>query len=698
VSLQTPVDELSYEGSGLLIFFIVNLNVAVLFILVFLVGRNVVKLIFDRRRGLLGSRLRTRLLIAFVGITLVPTAILFVQASGLLSRAMEGWFSSQIEVAVDGAVEIGRRYYQRLYADVEQISADIHEQYQQVQLALDDPSSVNLFLDAQRSRHQLFGLALYKALDEVIGESQAPLHGISSFLVPPLKRSAFEQALQGSKSLQFERLEEAQFVRAYYPIVFDSEPVVLVVTYRINPELVELFSQVTTSFEEYEQLKVLKHQLQSAFLLTLAMITGLILFAAIWFAFYLSRELSTPIQQLAEGIERVARGKYDFQLRAGGDDELGTLVAGFNQMTKDLQRSREQLELRQSFIEKVLSNLTSAVIVLRQDTTISLVNDRASELGIVGKAERYIGRPISGSFPDTLVAAIRRIVSQIETHASGVHEQEVLIKGRPRRLQIHYALLSSVERNMMPLILLVIDDITELSEAQRMSVWREAAKRIAHEIKNPLTPIQLSAQRIEKLIDRMPGLDKARGALMTILDNVKSIQRLANEFSNFARMPAISPHLFHLAPMIEAVVKMFAENHPSIQFLVMNELESTLIQGDDEQLRRMMVNVLANAVSAIGVQTDQHKIQVRLSRDDYGQSLKIEVADSGPGIPDELKRRIFDPYFTTKGEGTGLGLAIVGSIVSDHNGRIEVGDNIPHGAIFRIWLPIQQSRSNQDAG
>ncbi|MDC0358076.1 ATP-binding protein [Oligoflexia bacterium] len=704
--LQRPEEGAAYLESNFLIFAFVNLNVAILCVLIFLVGRNVVKLIFDRRRRILGSQLRMRLVVALVGLTLIPTTILFFLASGLLNRAMEGWFSSQVEASVTGAVEVAKYHYGSIEQKVESAAKEIAFEIQSKQLSLEVKEVLKAFLEGRRNKEHLFGIQLIHESKEIFMEALNAAADIEDFSQPVPDVDTLDKAITGVTSVMLEEKGASRFIRVYVPVRLQGKQFVLLVTHRIDPELINLMSIISDSFKEYEQLKFFRNPLRSGYILTLSMITGLILFAAIWFGFYIARELSIPIQRLAEGTKEVARGNYDFQIRPEGDDEIGFLVRSFNTMTQDLKNSRIDAENKRVFIDTILANIALGVIAVDTRRRITSINASAlrlfgflDEAGVVGGDIREVLTPENYDQLETLLVDIEADSDFSESHAAE-EEIRIISQGREARILCTAGQIIDVGHQLLGTVLL-FDDITELSNAQQMSAWREVARRIAHEIKNPLTPIQLSAQRLQKLYLKEGAKHEAFEATQTIVEHVDSIKRLADEFSNFARMPTAEFETSILNILISDTIAPYAENNQDIVFQFVAEGRMPDILMDREQIRRVLINLFDNSIAAIRKDREQSnapergRIVVRTKYDKKRKTVGFEVADNGPGITDTDKARIFQPYFTTKKEGSGLGLAIVTTVVSDHQGDIRVYDNAPRGAKFIVEFPTSAKGATQ---
>ncbi|MFM1847708.1 MAG: hypothetical protein RL417_1182 [Pseudomonadota bacterium] len=710
VYAQRPGDDAGYSGNNLLFFLLVNLLVVILCVLVFLVGRNVVKLIFDRRRNILGSKLRLRLVVAFVGLALVPTSLLFVLSSDLLSQAMEGWFSTHVESSVEGAVELAQNHFSWVKKATENDTRRIARLLGEAG-ALGNTQLLAL-LEERRQEFDLFSLRLFERPDAAPLEVTNAAAAIDSFSEPPVDASALMKAFAGETVVNAEEKSASQFIRVYLPVSLPGRHGVLMSATRISPEIAHALAAVTESFNEYEQLKFFRKPLRLGYLLTLAMITLLVLFSAIWFAFYLARELVVPIQRLAEGTEAVARGNYDFQIRAAGDDEIGSLVRSFNKMTSDLKSSRVEVEQRRLYTETILSNLAVGVLGLDPNRVVTSANAAAARIFELPE-EAMLGREISavvkpGDFEaiETLLGAIAGEEGEgVLTSDVAECELNVVSQGRELKIICTVGKILDIHGRWLGTVLL-FDDITDLSKAQHMSAWREVAQRIAHEIKNPLTPIQLSAQRLQRLLTDGEVAPAVRESTQAIVENVDSIKRLANEFSNFARMPTAEFKLADINHVISDAIAPFAENHSEIVFQFIADSRVPDIAMDREQIRRCVINLIDNAIGAVSADPPRGEGARIFVRTDYDKRRKfviIEVADNGPGISHADKTRIFEPYFTTKEGGTGLGLAIVTSIVADHQGYIRCYDNPPRGAKFIVELPVTpravtQRRFSDDTG
>ncbi|MBI5440684.1 MAG: HAMP domain-containing protein, partial [Deltaproteobacteria bacterium] len=470
-------------------------------------------------------------------------------------------------------------------------------------------------------------------------------------------------------------------------------------------QALERLQEIAAGFEEYRQLQLLRAPIKISYILPLLMVALLVVFAATWFGFYLARSITGPIQELAQATQRVAGGDLDFQLEVASRDEVGTLMESFNRMTRDLRTSKaqvetaqdtlraanEELERRRRYMEIVLGRVTAGVVGADREGRITTWNAAAAEMleldaSAFGKSYRDILQPEAEQL-------LRELLDELNASRQDAIQKEVVLtlKGMRRTMLIHLTRLRDEAGERLGTVA-VFDDLTELVKAQRAQAWREVARRIAHEIKNPLTPIQLSAQRLRR---RYPALLEGAEeggvfdeATRTIIAQVEGLKHLVNEFSRFAKMPEARPAPEDFNRLVEEVVRLFRAAHPEIAFSV--ELDATLprLDVDAEQVKRALINLLDNAVAAVEGSGDR-AVEICTRHDPAGQRLLLTVSDNGVGLSAEVKERLFEPYFSTKKGGTGLGLAIVKSIVQDHGGSIRVGEQERRGTRFLVELPLR---------
>lgn len=702
---QRPNEDSGELVGSVLFIVLLNLLIVLSAVLLFLIGRNLTKLIFDRRRKLLGSKLRLRLVGAFVALTMIPGVMVFVMASGLINRAMDDWFGRRVSETIDGAISLARQHYQLMTKDSLRLAHVVRAGIETRPELLESSADFERYLEGQRTRLDLFSIKVMTAPDQLIAEAVNAANVLSEFKEPPTAPDRVAQALEGERFSQLEEYGASQFIRVYEPVKVLNRKVALVCTLRIDPDLSNAFGSVLDSHEQYSKLTFHQQPLRYSYLLTLAIVTGMLLFSAIWIGFYMAKNITVPIQRIAEGMSALAQGNYDLQIKVSGDDEMSYLARSFNRMISDLNQTRRESERRRLAIETMLSNLAVGVIGIDNQGQIAFINPVAQRLfdlseDLVGKTLPDVLSPKDSSLlADLLKAALDPSIIPRRDH-----ELSVDVQGLEVKLICNVGRIIGEFQEQLGTILL-FEDISVLAKAQQMAAWREVARRIAHEIKNPLTPIQLAAQRLARNVTSSEDLLLVKECTDTIVEHVSSIKRLADEFSQFARMPQAEFKPTNLNQLVLDVLAPFAERERGISFQSITDRNMPLLAGDAEQLRRMMMNLLTNSIDALrehgsaasasldsGVNRDA-RIMIRTRYDAARLRAILELSDNGPGISTHNKTHIFEPYFTTKAQGSGLGLAIVSAIVADHRGQIRVLDNEPYGAKFVVELPVEQSGS-----
>ncbi len=695
---------------NILIYGLINLNITLLLLLIFLVVRNIVKLLFERKRGILGARLRTRLIVAFVGLSIVPTVLLFWVSAEFITATIESWFSSQVEYSLAKSLEVAQVYYKNSSDNAIYYAKQISNAITQNKLLNEaNLEELKKFIKQKQEEYNLGVVEVFSSTLEELVKAMNPNVPVNEFI-----GSESELVQKGLEGKEITKIQPAgkgpegkgDIIRGVVPIysTFRKGDVVgtLVVNYYVPQSLVSKMATISSAFKEYKQQELLKNPIKTANLMILAIVTLLIIFSATWFGFYLSKSLTDPIQMLAEGTDRIAQGDLDFTIETAADDEMGSLVNSFNKMTADLRTSKieiEQasndlhqtnleLERRRRYMETILKNVTAGVISIDETGRVTTINKSAETLLKVG-SEHSLFKVYDEVFTTAEMDVVKELIREMISSGRGVFERQIRLSDPENvtELMVSGTMLKDDEENYLGMVL-VFENITHLQKAQRAAAWREVARRIAHEIKNPLTPIQLSAQRLRKKYkDQFTHdgtvFDECTNIILSQTDEIKN---LVNEFSNFARMPATNPRPNDLTQVINESVALLKGAHKNITFTVREEQKPPIFDLDKDQMKRAIVNILDNAVDAID---KKGSITITTSYDKTFQIAKIEIADTGCGIPQEQKKKLFEPYFSTKKSGTGLGLPIVNTIISDHNGYIRVRDNKPRGTKFIIELPVK---------
>jgi two-component system, NtrC family, nitrogen regulation sensor histidine kinase NtrY len=512
---------------------------------------------------------------------------------------------------------------------------------------------------------------------------------------------------EGSDNHEIQSSAFGDLVSVMVPVFSRTESkavVGLIVLDKFIPEpFVNRLKAIASGVEEYKQFKMLKNPIKISHLITLSIVTLLIVFSSVWFGFYLSKGITVPIQELAEGTKRIASGDYDVFIDLGAEDEIGVLVNSFNRMTLDLKNSKKQveaaneelrksnieLEQRRMYMEIVLANVAAGVISVDGDGRVLTLNKSAEKIFHV-QAESVIGRHYGEVVGRDNLGVINDYFQDRSLLRKGFLQRQIRLTLEDRILSLLVFLnVLRDDRGRYLGLVAVFEDLTEVEKTQRLAAWREVAQRIAHEVKNPLTPIQLSAQRLKKRYGRL--LTQEDGKVFDectnmIVDQVEALKALVNEFSSYARMPALNPAPNNLKQIIEESVSLYRETRKGVTISFHDSADLPLMKVDRDQMKRVMINLLDNALDAID---GKGEIEIGLFHDKEEERVRIEVADNGKGIPPEHKTRVFEPDFSTKKHGTGLGLAIVSSIISEHEGSIRVQDNLPRGTRFSIELPVR---------
>ncbi|MBE9503825.1 MAG: HAMP domain-containing protein, partial [Proteobacteria bacterium] len=633
---------------------------------------------------------------AFVSLSLIPTLLLFSFSVAFISDSIENWFTVPIESSLKEALDISQSYYDdrsagAIYQAV-QVSKKIKERKLINKKRL---NSLRWYLKAKAVEYNLGSVEVFSTQKEELVKVIHP--DLSKEIFSFTESSLVSDGLLGKKNSVIQSVGQGDVIRGVAPIfsTWKEDDVVgaTVVSYYIPHNIVSKMSDIRDAFQEYKQLKIVKNPIKINYLMTLLMVTLIIIFAAIWFGLYLAKDITIPIQQLAEGTEEVANGNLDFTIDLESGDEIGTLVSSFNAMTKDLKVSKSTLETtnldlenRRRYIEIILKGVAAGVISVDKLGKISTINQSAEQM-IGVKGEDILGKSYKEVADKSYLDLIKNLVKDAFA-AGGTIEKEtnLSLRGENVTLLVSLSVLRDEKNNYLGMVL-VFDDLTELIKGQRAATWREVARRIAHEIKNPLTPIQLSAQRLRKKFG--DKVDDSEGIFTectsTIIRQVDELKELVNEFSSFARLPAATPVPSNIGDIVQEAVSLYKEAHKDIEIRSHMDEDLPTLNLDRNQIKRVFINLLENAVEALN---GDGVIDVSGSYKKESDLVRVEVADNGQGIEDKNKARLFEPYFSTKRGGTGLGLAIVDTIMKDHKGSIRVRDNRPKGTKFMLEFPI----------
>jgi two-component system nitrogen regulation sensor histidine kinase NtrY len=681
--------------SSIQVLVVLNLNIILLLILVLLVFRNLIKLYFEHKKNVLGAKFRTKLILAFVSLSLIPAILLFLLASNLISKSIESWFNIHNEEYLKKSLHIAQVHY----------NSSIGQAFVSAREISNEIVSKGL-LGSNKSKQLKDLIARYQLTSELGSVKVLDQFGMDILSLPKLSiptshfagshNELIKKGLTGKEYSIVQRSGEGHLIEAVIPVFSgeNQELAGLVLFNYYDPHgLMEEINYIKDAFEEFQRRKIFKRPLKMTYLITFLLMTLLIIFSAIWFGIYLAKGITVPIQKLAEGTKEVAMGNLDYKVEVQAKDEIGMLVESFNRMTKDLNRALTglrqtnlELDQRRRHIETVLANITSGVVTIDADGLITTINPAAERILMLHYSQildlpyyKVMGRETLKLFKE-LIDESRKLKKE------DIYDNEVQIRlrGQTKTLLVNIAKLHGQEGDMGSLI--VFDDLTQLIKAQKIATWQEVARRLAHEIKNPLTPIQLSAERLWKKFKNLKGKDRElmQECTDTIIQGSQGLKTLIDEFTQFARMPEPVLKPDDIGNLVFQTVSLYSSIHPDCKFDVVNDDSLPPVMMDRDQIKRVMINLLDNGYESM---QDNHFIQVRTFFNSQDKMVSVQISDWGTGISPEDRDKMTEPYFSRKKGGTGLGLAIVNRIIVDHHGHLMIEDNQPRGTRVGFSLP-----------
>ena len=702
-------------ASNIVIFALFNLNLIVLLLLILLLFRNLVKLWLERRQNVIGARFRAKLVLAFLLLSVAPAGLIFLIASNFINKSIEGWFKPQVERPLDQALAVAQTYYTNLERTGLRHGQHIARLIDRDGLLNDDRREMLAsFLVEQQDLLSIGTITVVNGGGKELVHVKDPILG--DLPTRDLNESQVRRGLAGQEVTTVRELTSGDLIEAVTPIWSTrGGPRRVVGAVVIGTHVTERLEQkvrgISQAFLEYKQLKLLKNPIKGIYILLFLLMTLIVVFSFTWFALHLARGITGPIEQLAEGTREIAAGNLAYKVQTRGDDEIGVLVESFNRMTDDLGQSKRQLEEayidlqdkhteledRRRYMETVLEAITTGVVSFDPLGRVTTINRAAARMFGIAEAAS-VGQLLEEVFAAPELRDVVTLVQRARRPRSG----SAAVQLHLRRGGVTQSLLAAAtalrgENSEYAGAVVVFDDLTELLKAQRLAAWREVAQRIAHEIKNPLTPIQLSAQRLRRRLGWGDDEDHRLVAECTdtIVQEVDGLRRLVDEFSRFARMPAFVPRPTDVRPLIEGVTALYRDSHPGLALTTHHPDDLPLCEVDPDHIKRAVLNLVDNAVEAIGA-TGGEVVVETLHLADPGR-VRIVVSDTGPGIPLEDRDKLFLPHFSTKVTGMGLGLPIVSEIATEHGGTVTVEDNEPHGSRFTIELPVARTPATVEA-
>ena len=676
---------------------LLGLNIALACFLAALVAWQLWKLSRQIRNHVMGSRLTLRLLGMFAMMAIIPGLLVYGVSVNFLTRAIESWFNVKVEAALEGGLKLGQSTLDIMLHDLEDKSENMA-----ASLALQGVSTQVSALNDLREKSGVQDAVLLTPQGRIVAFSSSD----SSSFLPELP--SIEQI---RKSRQRARGEidpisgKGLYLRVITPVNtqdLHGESRMLQLMTPVPKALSDTAESVQAVYQDYQELSFARDALKKVFALTLTLVLMLAMLSAVSFAFVLSRRLSAPLGLLAEGTRAIASGNYDIVLPAQGKDELGILVRSFNSMTKQLREAtlatdkhRSEIEAARGYLEAILANLSSGVLALDDQYAVRACNPAAVQiLGVTGKSVQQTTLSALAEKQPTLKSFSEVVMAHLQKPDILEWQEQLEISGQ-QGTQVLLVRGSRLPAGSDSGYVVVFDDISNLIQAQRNAAWGEVARRLAHEIKNPLTPIQLSAERLEhKLTGKLDAADAQvlQRATHTIVSQVTALKSMVNEFSEYARAPALNLSELDLNGLIMEVLALYEPSGIKINLDIPKS--SALVRGDATMLRQVLHNLLQNAQDAL---QEKPEPSIQISSLKRNGMIRLTIADNGSGFPEELITRAFEPYVTTKHHGTGLGLAIVKKIVEEHHGEIHIRNRTEGGAAITIVLPLIETHLEQAA-
>ena len=707
--------------SEALFYVLYAIDLTILAALLFVLARNLLKLWVEQRRAMPFARFRAKLVAALLAMTIVPAVLVLITGSQIISNTTARWLSAPVDQVLQSAMNVSSQYLTEHQISASDRARRLAANLPAAAIAAGDVAALQPLLRADLTTLQRGKIDCYRAVVSRTGATDVEFvtGGDSGTLTrdqvqASADRLALQAVVSGKPTLpQLDELSSGGLlVRSAWPVPGAAGPAgAVVVSELITADIYSDMRRATSEHENYQQIKHFQSPLQGVYLMLFLMVTLLILVSATWLGLYLAKRITRPVQMLAEGARAIGAGQLDLRIEPETNDELGSLVESFNMMAAELRTSKERLDqsrgaleqknvevdTRRRYIETILERVATGVISIDAAGNIHTVNGAAGRL--LGLAAPELGRPATEVFARDDLRPLLPLVEATRRREPGGVVEEIMLARDGR--EIHLAAAATVltaDDGRPEGAVLVLDDVTPLIRAQRVAAWRDVARRLAHEIKNPLTPIQLSAERLRRNFATAPTharalVDECTGAIVT---EVEALKGLVDEFAQFARLRGPRTLPSDLNRLITDTLFLYAGvlQHATLQ--IDNEPGADLppVRIDAEQIRQVIINLVDNAMEALGgpqapVRPDGRppRIVLTTSYDRPNGVVRLTVADNGPGVPPSDRDKLFMPYYSTKGRGSGLGLAIVRRIVAEHGGTIEVGDSSPSGTIFTVELP-----------
>ncbi|MCG6935859.1 MAG: HAMP domain-containing protein [Proteobacteria bacterium] len=684
------MSDVSHDSAlfGRLYSWLLGINLLTIMLFIGLIGRSLWLLIRQYRQQIAGSRLTARLVIMFVILSVTPVSAVYFFSLDFIKRGIDSWFDVRVESALTDALELGQA---ALGIRTTQLLRDTKAMAKVAGSV--SPDMAVLTLNDLRSENDANELTLFSKNGHIVAASSLETEN----LIPQRLDAGTQLILrQGRADVALLPIRDAGlFVRVAVNVPGRAPPgegMILQALYPVPARINELADSVQSAFGRYREVAYLRIPLKYSFILTLSLVLLLSIMIAIWAAFYAARRLVAPITDLAEGTRAVAAGDYKKRLPLPGRDELGFLVRSFNEMTHHIDLARNEAEAQRAYLETVLGNLSSGVITLDINHRIRTSNPAASYI-LTLDLEDYQGKALDDIATEhpVLMTLVDTVYEYLGNQVEDWQEEVTLFSTSGRQVLMCRGTPLPESSDIPGGSLIVFDDITTLVQAQRNAAWGEVARRLAHEIKNPLTPIQLSAERLRhKYLKTMPPKDAdiLDRATHTIVQQVETLKDMVKAFSDYARMPDLRLEEVDLNNLVREVRELYRGGKMKVRFNLQLDPETPHIEADTGRLRQLLTNLVKNALEAMAYEEGIITISTRCAEEHACQFVELGVRDTGPGISSEMMGQLFEPYITSKPRGSGLGLAIVKKIVEEHGGMLSAENPETGGAYIVIRFPV----------
>ena len=667
---------------------LLGVGVALIVVLMILVGAQLLVTVRRYRAGVFGSKLTVRLILVFVLVSLVPGVVMYGISVQFLAGSIESWFDIRVDSALEGGLNLGR-------ANLENGLGELQSKADSMAVSLSYQSTATQVasIDSLRDQAAISEATLFTTKGEVVASSNS---GTDSFIPLAPTQSMLRQAqLQESYAGIEEDEDFGLLLRVIVPINhLETEMQILQVTQLVPQRLARDAAMVQEAYRDYQELSLSRYGLQRLYTLALTLSLGLALFSVVLLAVMFSNRLSAPLGFLAAGTRAVAKGDFSQRAPINRGDELGFLTESFSVMTGQLSEAKDAAEKHEkaltqanAYLSSILETLSAGVLTFDERLNLRAYNPSAEEI---------LGQTLENALPSgdsstTGLDSMRRLIKDGLSESQEIQSErqvEIVVNESKKVLLVRISTLGSGE---LPGFIVVFDDVTNLLQAQRSALWGEVAQRLAHEIKNPLTPIQLSAERLTHRLG--PKLDHDDAAMLsrsikTIVDQVAALKGMVNAFNEYSRNPDRKSELVEVNQLVLDVIELYRATSVAIETKLDNK--NIFLWGDTGKLRQVLHNLIQNSEQALMGHTNPEILIETVATPD---ATRIRIQDNGPGLSDEVMSRAFDPYYTTKAKGTGLGLAIVRKIVEEHDGAVSIR-NGEVGAVIEITLPLSHTIDN----